>query len=200
MANKYIVSVEVQKYPYCGRTDETEDYLSEKICCSTIRIRQKIIKKAKRLVVYGDLILRLTNGVVPSQAIGLPILPTTPPIMRSIHSDTPKKVIIAQVINNSPEKIVFTEKQMDQLYDLSVKYRNNSMSRKELITELRGGAIEDWVAAFGVIIAIITLINNVDAFQVPPNPGAIVPPHLQWLYGNQQPGNHFGVFVIPFTK
>ncbi len=25
-----------------------------------------------------------------------------------------------------------------------------------------------------------------------PNPHAIVPPHLQWLYGNQQPGNHFG--------
>ena len=140
------------------------------------------------LGIYGDLILRLTNGVVPSQAIGLPILPTTPPIMRSIHSDTPKKVIIARVINNSPEKIAFTEKQMDQLYDLAVRYRNNSMSREEFILELRGGGIEDWVAAFGIIIAIITLINNVDAFQVPPNPGAIVPPHLQWLYGNQQPG------------
>ena len=112
--------------------------------------------------------------------------------MKSIHSDTPKKVIIAQVIHNSPEKIVFTEKQIDQLYDLAVKYRNNSMNREELITELRGGSIEDWVAAFGVIIAIITLINNVDAFQVPPNPEAIVPPHLPWLYGNQKPGNHFG--------
>ena len=28
------------------------------------------------------------------------------------------------------------------------------------------------------------------AFQ--PNPHLIVPPHLQWLYGNQQPGNDFG--------
>jgi hypothetical protein len=94
------------------------------------------------------LILVLTNGVVPSEAIGLPILPTTPPIMRSIDSDTSKKVIIAQVINNSPEKIVFTEKQMDQLYDLAVKYRNNSMSREEFILELRGGGIEDWLAAY----------------------------------------------------
>jgi hypothetical protein len=41
MPNKYIVSIEVQKYPYCGRTDETEDYLSEKICCYTIKIMIK---------------------------------------------------------------------------------------------------------------------------------------------------------------
>jgi hypothetical protein len=67
--------------------------------------------------------------------------------MRSIHSDTSKKVIIAQVIQDMPEKIIFNEKQMDKLYDLAVKYRNNSMSRKEFILELRGGGIEDWVAA-----------------------------------------------------
>ena len=91
MTNKYIVSIEVQKYPYCGRTDETEDYLLEKICCYTIRIRKKIIKKAKRLVVYDDLILNLTNGTVLYQTISLSIFPTTPPIMRSIHSETPKK-------------------------------------------------------------------------------------------------------------
>jgi hypothetical protein len=118
-------------------------------------------------------------------------------MMRSIHSDTglSKKVIIASVINNRPDKIVFTEKQMDQLYDLAVKCRNNSISKEELITELIGGGIEDWVAAFGIIIAIITVVNNVDAFQV--SPGAIVPPHLQWLYGNQQPENHFGYGTGP---
>ena len=76
-------------------------------------------------------------------------------------------------------------KQMDQLYDLAVKYRNNSMSREEFILELRGGGIEDWLAAFGIIIAIIAVLNNVEG-------GAIVTPHLQWLYGNQQPGNNFG--------
>jgi hypothetical protein len=53
---------------------------------------------------------------------------------------------------------------------------------------LRGGAVEDWVGAFGIVIAIITVLNNIDAFQVHPAPGAIVPPHLQWLYGNQKPG------------
>jgi hypothetical protein len=43
-----------------------------------------------------------------------------------------------------------------------------------------------------MIITIITVLNNVEAFQIPPAPGAILPPHLQWLYGNQQPVNDFG--------
>ena len=84
MSSKYIVSIEVQKYPYCGRTDETEDYLSEKICCYTIKIRKKIIKKAKWLIVYGDFVLRLTNGIVPSQVIGL-VIPTQTRVI--IHSN-----------------------------------------------------------------------------------------------------------------
>jgi hypothetical protein len=187
---KNAVSVEVLKYPYCGKTIESKEFLSEKICSATIRIRKKILKKAKQLGVYGNFILSLTNGVVPSQAIGLPILRPTSSIMRSIHSDTSKKVIIARVINNTPEKIFFTEKQMDQFYDLAVKYRNNSISREEIILELRGGEIKDWVAAFGIVVAVITVLNNVAGFQMPS--GAPPPPHLGWLYGNQQPGNEFG--------
>ena len=46
-----------------------------------------LIFPAKWLIVYGDFVLRLTNGVVPSQAIGLPISPQTPLTMRSIHSN-----------------------------------------------------------------------------------------------------------------
>ena len=84
---KYKISVEVLKYPYCGKSLESEEFLSEKICCCTIKVRKKIIKKAKWLIVYGDFVLRLTNGVVPSQAIGLAIPPQTPAIMRSIHSN-----------------------------------------------------------------------------------------------------------------
>jgi hypothetical protein len=200
MGKKYIVSIEVQKYPYSVGTDENKDYCSEKFCRYTLRIGKKILKKAKRLGLYVELVLRLTNGVVPSQAIGLPILRTNTPIVRSIYSDTPKKVpkkvIIAQVINNSPNKIDFTEKQIDQLYDLAVRYRNNAMSREEFILELRGGDIKDWVTAFGIIIGIITLITNMDAFQVPPNTRAILPPHLEWLYGNQQPGYSSSSFLM----
>ena len=34
------------------------------------------------------------------------------------------------------------------------------------------------------------MASNANAFQ--PNLGGIIPPHLQWLDGNQQAGNNFG--------
>jgi hypothetical protein len=46
-SKKYVLSVEVYKYPYCGTLDDTENYLSNKICYYTIRTGKKIIKKAK---------------------------------------------------------------------------------------------------------------------------------------------------------
>ena len=196
-SKKCVLSVEVYKYPYSGRPNKNENYLSEKTCCYTIRTRKKIIKKAKWLIVYGDFILRLTNSVVPSQAIGLPISPQTPSIMRSIHSNVgfSKKAIIAQVTKEMPAEIDFTEKEIDQLYNLSIECRNNSLSKEELITQisnLRGGSFIDIVAALGVIGGIIILLINDWGLTFQPNPHLIVPPHLQWLYGNQQPGNHFG--------
>lgn len=72
-----ILFVEVYKYPYCCRPDDTEYYLSDKICRYTIKIRKKTVKKMKFIFVYGDLILRLTTGVAPAQAIGLPVLRVT---------------------------------------------------------------------------------------------------------------------------
>jgi hypothetical protein len=78
--------VEVVKYPYCVKSIESiesEKFLLDKICRWTIQIRKKSVRKTKWLIVYGNFILRLTNGAVPSQAnnrFGLPILPTTPPM------------------------------------------------------------------------------------------------------------------------
>jgi hypothetical protein len=196
-SKKYVLSIEVYKYPYCARRDDTKDYLSDKVCRYTIRIRKKIVRKTKRVFVYGQLILSLGNGLAPTQAIGLPILPTTPSIMRSIHSNTglSKQAIIAQVIQEMPAEIDFTEREMDELYHLSVECKNNSLSQEELITKisnLRGGDFSHIVAALGLIGAMIILLTNDWSLAFQPNPNAIIPPHLQWLYGNQQPGNHFG--------
>lgn len=148
----------------------------------------------KWLIFYGDPIVRLPYSLFPSQAIGVPI---PPPIMRmrSIQLNGPlsKKAIIAQVSKEISSEIVFTKTEMDQLYDLSVKYKNNTISQEELLTEISnlrgGGGIE--IATLLVIVATITLlIESSSGFQ--PNPNANIPPHLQWLYGNQQPGNQFG--------
>ena len=153
------------------------------------------MKKTKRVFVYGQLIFSLGNGMAPTQAIGLPILPTTPPIMRSIHSNTglSKQAIIVQVIQQMPAEIDFTESEMNELYQLSVECKINSLSQEELITKitnLRGGAFVDVVAGLVIIAAIIIIANNANGFQ--PNPHVIVPPHLQWLYGNNYQPGQFG--------
>lgn len=136
------------------------------------------------------------NVVIPSQAIGLTIPTQTPAILRSIHSnaDLSKQVIIAQVIQEMPAEIDFTQKEMNELYHLSVECKNNSLSQEELITkitDLRGGSFVDVAAGLAVIAAIIIILAiNANGFQ--PNPHVIVPPHLQWLYGNNYQPGQFG--------
>jgi len=96
------------------------------------------------------------------------------------------EVNIPSVLNKKPDQKVFTQNELDQCYDFAVRYRNTSISREELIAELRGGAIQDWVSALGLILAIITVINNVnvDAFQ------AATLPHLSWLGENPRRNDH----------
>ena len=72
--------------------------------------------------------------------------------------------------------------------------RNNSLSQEELIAQinnLKGGSFIDIIAALGLIGVIITLLMN-GSLVFQPNPNMNIPPHLQWLYENQQPRNHFG--------
>lgn len=111
-----IIFVEVFKYPYCGKSIESvksEKFLSEKICCYTIIICKKIVRKTKRVFFYGQLIFSIGNRLAPIQAIGLLVLPTTPLI--SIHSNAglSKKAIIAQIIQDMPAEISFTEQEVD---------------------------------------------------------------------------------------
>lgn len=110
---KYLASREVLKYPYCGTRIESKEFLSEKICSSNIKVRKKIIKKAKLVMIYVDFIFRsttaiasVTNGVIPSQAIGLPIIKTQTPIVRSINSNThlSKKLLSALILETRTEK------------------------------------------------------------------------------------------------
>lgn len=94
-----------------------------------------------------------------------------------------------------PAENDFTEREIDQLYHLSVECINNSLSQKELITKisnLRGGGFSHIVAALGIISATIILLTNSWSSAFQSNPNAIITSHFQWLYGNQHPGNHFG--------
>lgn len=193
-SKKYLVSREVLKYPYCVTRIESKEFLSEKICSYTIKVRKKIIKKAKLIMISVDFIFRyttaiasVTNGVIPSQAIGLPIVTTHPPIMRSINLNThlSKNLLSAPILETRTDKIVFSEEQMDKLYEIALKCQNNSMTSEEILVELRGGNIPDIREALLVIMSLVFLnMEGVKAFQIPPGPGAIPLPHLSWLYGN----------------
>ena len=89
----------------------------------------------------------------------------------------------------------FTQTEMNELYDLSVECINNSLSQNELVTKitnLRGGSFLDVAGAIIFIGAVILVFSHADGFQPQPNPNAIVPPHLQWLYGNNYQPGQFG--------
>ena len=192
----YKIYQEVFKFPYNGNFEKNDNEMfSEKFCCCTIKIRKKIIKGIKWSIFYLEVSVSVANGVIPSRSIGLPIPSQTPAIMRSIHSnaDLSKQAIIAQVIQQMPAEIDFTQKEMNELYYLSVECKNNSLSQEELITKitnLRSGSFVDVAAGLGIIAAIIILANNANGFQ--PNPHVNVPPHLQWLYGNNYQPGQFG--------
>ena len=57
--------------------------------------------------------------------------PQTPLIMRFAHSnvDLSKQSIIAQVIQQMPPEIDFTQKEMNKLYSISIKYKNDLISQ-----------------------------------------------------------------------
>ena len=112
MARKnFKISQEVFKFPYNGNFEKTyNEILSEKFCYSTIKARKKIIRKIKWTIFYLEFSLSITNGVIPFQAIGLPIPSQTTSIMSSINSNNnlAKQAIIAQVIKQMPAEIDFT--------------------------------------------------------------------------------------------
>lgn len=97
-----------------------------------------------------------------------------------------------------PQKIVFSEEQINKFYQIAIQSKANSISREEIIAQLRSGDIQNMIEALGVVMAIIAVLSNVEeaeAFQVPPAPGVIPLPHLAWLYGNSKSEHPFG-----FTK
>lgn len=72
----YKISQEVFKFPYNGNFEKNDNEMfSEKFCCCTIKIRKKIIKGIKWSIFYLEVSVSVANGVIPSQAIGLPIPP-----------------------------------------------------------------------------------------------------------------------------
>ena len=115
--------------------------------------------------------------------------------MRSNYSnaDLSKHAIIAQVIQQMPAEIDSSKSKIDELYHMSVERNTNFISQQQLITKisnLRGGNFVDVALGLAIVAAIILLASKSNGFQ--PNPHMHVPPHLQWLYGNNNKPGQFG--------
>jgi hypothetical protein len=91
--------------------------LSEKFCCHTIRVRKKILKRVKWGVIHVEFVFNIANVITPHQAVGLPILPMSPALMRSVNSNANvvTKPKIAPVIDNIHYKILYTEQEISEL-------------------------------------------------------------------------------------
>jgi len=84
------------------------EIFSEKFCCCTIKVRKKVIKGIKWTIFYLDVSIRVANGIIPSQAIGLPVFPTSAPKVRFTQSIS-EKVKITPVIYSIADKVIYTE-------------------------------------------------------------------------------------------
>ena len=187
------VSGEIFKYPYNANIDRFEkEMFSEKLCVFIIKIRKKGFQKAKIYLLSSQLILSIGTGMVPSNAMfpsqPVPIIRLVPkygigmfgighikkfPSLFTSDEYLSKKVVIAQVIAEMPDPILFTKsftgRDMEELYDISIEYSKNFISEEELIrkvTNLRGGNL-DAVMRAAFITALILLIanNSSEAFQ-----------------------------------
>ena len=71
----------------------------------------------------------------------------------------------------------FTKRKIDQLYDLKIEWKNQSLTQDELITKLRnlrGSLFVEIVSVITFFTCILILASN--AFIL--NPNALIPIHL----------------------
>ena len=88
-------------------------------------------------------------------------------LFQSFNDDSNKEISKITVIQNlhylfpnDTEK--FTENQIDQLFDLAILCRDNSITNKVLLKELRAGGMKEQLAGCaGLMLGIIILLNNI---------------------------------------
>ena len=62
------------------------------------------------------------------------------------------------------------------------------MTEEQIVYQIRGGQLNDWASQFGIVIALIIIINNIDSFNF--GPFKNFPPKLQLLYDNPNQGGY----------
>lgn len=162
MANskKYLVSVEVLKYPYCGKSIESEEFLSEKVCLRIIAFRKINTRMIQKVAVVVVLVLGLRFGKVKSaDAIGLPILPA--PVTRLQPSyERPFEVKSAKIIARKNDRIAYksNRKILYLIYLTDPRVSSNEQVLK-IVKDFRGGSwgLLGTLGFLGLIILIFSM-------------------------------------------
>nr|WPV76382.1 hypothetical protein [Naviculales sp.] len=119
------------------------------------------MQSVKSKIFYIYLMFGVSTSFSLSPCVAV-MLPPPTAVHRLAFMDVDKNISETRILRSAPiftkkgDKIVFhekqtgqlhefSEKQMDQLYDLAVKCKKNSISQKELIAELKRGDFQDWV-------------------------------------------------------
>lgn len=158
----YNISREVLKFRYNGNFENNDNEMfSEKFCCYRIEVRKKVTKKIKWAIFYGELTSTFINWVTPSQAIGLPIFPTTAPVSRSMNFNSAKPKI-APFIQNIPDKVIYTESKIYELHQSVFNQFKKGNDVQQVIHELVWILIQPLVTA---AVVYMMYINRVQGFQ-----------------------------------
>ena len=185
MNKNYTISLEVFKFPLYGNFETNDNEMfSEKFCCYA----KKVIKGIKWAIFYVEVSFTLANGVIPSQAIGLPIFSTTAPITKSMNfnDNLSAKPKIAPFIINRSDKIIYQEIAAEEVDSIISRFLRGEIDKDEfdLIFQLQGGdGLTDIAAIIGFVILVnwLNSLSGVESFQVQPLP------HMDpfdWLQGS----------------
>lgn len=164
----YKISREVFKFPYNGNCENNDNEMfSEKFCCCTIKVRKKIKKGIEWSIFYLELSLSVANGVIASSSVVLPVFLTSAPKMRVTQSRS-EKVKFAPVIQNTANKVIYTEPEIDELKQSVFNQFKKGYDVQQVINMLRAGGM-DFDTAFAIAltaaVAYMMYVNRVEGFQ-----------------------------------
>ena len=78
------ITKEISKYPYYARRDDTKSTSQRNYVNTQLELGKKVLQKCTGYPLMQNFILTLANGLSPNQAMGLPILTTTPSRMNGL--------------------------------------------------------------------------------------------------------------------
>ena len=117
-----------------------------------------------------------------------PVDRISPYALDSIRAQNKNNLRSVPVISNRPDKIIYTEEQINELSQISFEFLDGSISMEEAVLKLRGGVKFKDISFIVLYIWLWKLQNShVQGFQLPPQ---IKLPHHTLTGGQHRPHSY----------